>query len=169
MDSSCRSVSTSSIFRVTLENINIPTMCKLPTDNITAIVGGAIPMLFVAATTTPLVFYIHLRPPLFARRSREALMRYSKNLPADARIDITTMKFSSRQRVTGMRISELKPLKSWLTIANLVREPPSSTVASSRPWWMSKPPRQFYVGNERGRSREKGHWDSILKYIRQKS
>lgn len=126
-------------------------------------------MLFVASTTAPLVFYIHLRPPLFARRSREALMRYSKNLPAYARIDMTTMKFSSRQRVTGVLVSELKPMKAWLSVANLVRDPPSSTSVSSRTWWMGKPPRKFYVGTERGRSREKGVWDNVLSSIKQSS
>lgn len=143
--------------------------CQFRTNEIIAVLGGAIPLLFVASTTAPLVFYIHLRPPLFARRSREALMRYSKNIPADARIDLTTMKVSSRQRVTGMRVSELKPMKAWLSVANLVRNPPSSTTVSSRAWWMSKPPRQFYVGTERGRSREKGVWDNILNYIKQRS
>lgn len=134
-----------------------------------AVFGGAVPMLFVAYTTAPLVFYIHLRLPLFARRSRDALMRYSKNLPANARIELTTMKFSSRRRVTSVRVSELKPMRAWLSVANLVRKPPSSTFVPSRAWWMGKPPRKFYVGTERGRSREKGVWANILSHIKQSS
>ena len=126
-------------------------------------------MLFVASTTAPVVFYIHLRPPLFARRSREALIRYSRNLPADARLDVTTMKFSSRQRITGVRVSELKPMKAWLSIANLARVPSLPSPAPSPPWWVSKLPARFYVGNERGISREKGVWHNVLDYIKQRS
>ena len=126
-------------------------------------------MLFVAATTAPLVFYIHLRPPLFARRSRDALVRYAKSIPADARIDLTMMKFSSRKRITELRVSDLKPMRAWLSIANLVRDSPSATPVSSRAWWMGKPPTQFYVGNERGKSQEKGVWNNILNYIKRRS
>jgi len=136
---------------------------------VTAIVGGAIPMLFVAYTTAPFVTYIHLRLPAFARRSRDGLIRYSKSLPADARIEFTTMKFSGRQGFTAMRVSDLKPMRARFGIANLVRLPPPATSAPSRPWWMGKRATQFYVGSERGRSREKAVWDNILDYIKQTS
>lgn len=136
---------------------------------IIAIVGGAVPMLFVAYTSAPFVTFVHLRPPAFARRSRDTFLRFSKNLPADASIDITTMKFSSRQRVSKMRVADLKPTKGFLSIANLIRMHSSTTAKQTRPWWMGKPPSRFYVGSERGKSREKGVWQNVLNQIKQRS
>ncbi|KAA8577072.1 hypothetical protein EYC84_007080 [Monilinia fructicola] len=86
------------------------------------LLSGAVPMIFVAYITSPFVNYIHLRLPNFARNSRELLMRYSKNPPKDAQIDITTMNFVGKPRVTRFDVSELKAVKQRFGVGNFSRD-----------------------------------------------
>jgi hypothetical protein len=114
--------------------------------------SGIIPMVSVAYISGPFVNYIHLRLPAFARGSREMLLRYSKKLPQDAEIDITTMNFIGKPRVTRMKVTDLYPVKERLGVANYARD--TTKINAERPWWMGKAVRQFGVHS--GRSKVMG-------------
>jgi len=114
--------------------------------------SGIIPMVSVAYISGPFVNYIHLRLPAFARGSREMLLRYSKMLPKDAEIDITTMNFIGKPRVTRMKVADLYPVKQRLGMANYARD--TTKINAERLWWMGKAVRQFGVHS--GRSKVMG-------------
>ncbi|RHZ72911.1 hypothetical protein CDV55_103626 [Aspergillus turcosus] len=78
------------------------------------VVGGALPMLFVAYTSAPFVNFVHLALPVFARRSREQTVQYAKNLPPTATLYINTMKFTTIPRQTEVRLGDLVRDKALL-------------------------------------------------------
>jgi hypothetical protein len=125
--------------------------CELLTSH-SVMLSGIIPMVSVAYISGPFVNYIHLRLPAFARGSREMLLRYSKKLPQDAEIDITTMNFIGKPRVTRMKVTDLYPVKERLGVANYARD--TTKINAERPWWMGKAVRQFGVHS--GRSKVMG-------------
>ncbi len=119
-------------------------------------------MFYVMYFTAPFVSYVHIRLPMFARRSREQLFRWAENISPATEIDMTTMRLYGRPRVSRMPLGDLRKSKSSFGIANLVRAQSSSQAEFRRPWWMNKPPKQFYVGNERGKSREASVWQKAF-------
>jgi hypothetical protein len=132
-------------------DINTSHLCELLTSH-PVMLSGIIPMVSVAYISGPFVNYIHLRLPAFARGSREMLLRYSKKLPKDAEIDITTMNFIGKPRVTRMKVTDLYPVKERLGMANYARD--TTKINAERPWWMGKAVRQFGVHG--GRSKVMG-------------
>ena len=80
-------------------------------------------------------------------------------------IDMTTMRVYGRPRVSRMPLSDLRKTKRSFGIANLVRPQKSSKDEVKRPWWMGQPLMEFYVGNERGKSREAFVWQKALERI----
>ncbi|KAF4214126.1 hypothetical protein CNMCM6805_008308 [Aspergillus fumigatiaffinis] len=97
------------------------------------VVGGALPMLFVAYTSAPFVNFVHLALPVFARRSREQTLQYAKNLPPTATLYINTMKFTTIPRQTEVRLGDLvrdkallRPADSNLTTAEAKLENPKA-------------------------------------------
>ncbi|RFU32573.1 hypothetical protein B7463_g3769, partial [Scytalidium lignicola] len=127
------------------------------------VLSGIVPMLFVAYTSSSFVTYIHLRLPQFARYSRDMLMRYSKNLPKDADIDITTMNFIGKPRMNKMKVGELYPVKERFGLANYARD--TREANTKRPWWLGKAVRLFSINGSPGRIREKGVWENIATSI----
>lgn len=141
------------------------------------IIGGAIPMVFVTYTTAPFVSYVHIKLPAFARRSKEQLVKWIEQVPANTEIDLTTMRFSGRVRVCRMLLSDLKETKARLGVANLARAS-NSTVSKSRPWWMGREPDCFYVANDIVKGRkfvwksaawQKDLWQFVLGRIKSQS
>ncbi|ATZ46540.1 hypothetical protein BCIN_01g11180 [Botrytis cinerea B05.10] len=131
------------------------------------LLSGAVPVVFVAYITSPFVNYIHLKLPNFARNSRDLLMRYSKNPPKDAQIDITTMNFVGKPRVTRLDISELQAVKQRFGVVNFSRD--TKKINATRKWWMPKAVRVFGVHGGAGRVREGEAWENIAKKIRKVS
>ena len=122
-------------------------------------------MLFVLPATAPYVMYVHLRIPHFARRSREALLRWAENVPLETEVDMTTMRAYGKLRVSRLPIKDLRQTRSWTSVANLTRipsAPPGNT--ATRRWWMLNPARSFYVGVERSRP-EFAVWQQVLKKV----
>jgi len=78
-------------------------------------------------------------------------MRYSKNLPPNAELDVTTMNLIGKPRVSRMKISELQPHKAMKFggIANVARD--TAEVNAKRPWWMGKAPRLFSIPDVKSR------------------
>jgi hypothetical protein len=135
----------------------------LDSNIILVVAAGIIPMAFVAYTTKPFVTYVHLRLPAFARYSRDLMIRYSKNLPKDAALDITTMNFVGRPKVSRVKVSELYHSQGRFGISNFARD--ISKIEGKRPWYMSKPIKQFAIRSGAGRTREKGIWENIERGI----
>lgn len=129
-----------------------------------AVAVGAIPMLLVGYVTAPYVAYVHIKAPTFARASREALMKWAKNMPGNTELDLTTMRAYGRLRVSRMTIEDLKPTRSWLSIANVTRRPVSLPSATRVRWWTLRPISHFYIGPERTDSRGQ----SIMQLVMEK-
>lgn len=116
-------------------------------------------MLSVAYMTSPFVTYIHLRVPAFARNSRDMLIRYSKNLPKDAELDITTMNFIGKPRVARVKASELHPVRERFGLGNYARD--TGKINEKRPFWMGKANRLFGVHSTRSKVKEEGVWENV--------
>ena len=127
------------------------------------IVGGSIPMLFVAYTTSPFVTYVHIRLPPFARQSRELLNQWSKKLTADTEIDLTTMGFYGLPRVSRVRLADLRMRKARLTSANLVRV--NHPELKKRSWWMGRKPDAFYVARQLSKGKSNSVWEEVLVHL----
>jgi hypothetical protein len=127
------------------------------------VLSGLIPMIFVTYTTAPFVTYIHLRLPEFARQSRENLLRYSKQLPRNATVDLTTLSVIGRPRVSRIAVADLHPVKSRFTITNYARD--ANAEDAKRPWWTPRPIKQFAILEGSGRAREDGVWENVARLI----
>ena len=129
-----------------------------------AIAIGAIPMIFVASISAPFVSTIHLRLPPEARLSKERLMRYTQLLPPGALLEITAMRFLPWPKRIGTRISELRPFRSPVSIADIRRVPQKQ--GNTRNSW-SLQQSKFYVGEKEAskRSRAPGAWDNIMQQL----
>lgn len=124
-------------------------------------------MVVVMYISGPFVNYIHLRLPPFARHSREMMIRYSKSLPKDAEIDITTMNLVGKPRVARMKVSSLYPIKERFGLANYGRD--TKELNSKRPWWMGRAVRQF--GVHAGKSQIMGGevWENVAATVSKRS
>ena len=120
-------------------------------------------MLSVAYITSPFVNYIHLRLPAFARNSRDLLIRYSKSLPKDAEIDITTMNFIGKPRVTRMRVADLYQTKQKFGLVNYARDPAADN--KKRPWWMMRAVGKFGVHGGRTKIMGGEVWENVRQVV----
>lgn len=105
--------------------------------------GGSIPMLFISYTAAPYVNFVHLALPVFARRSREQVGQYAKNLPPTATLYINTMKFNTIPRHTEVRVGDLVADKSSLRPVSFRNNNPTP-----QQWWKGKVLTQFYTGEK---------------------
>ncbi|KAH6672176.1 hypothetical protein B0J14DRAFT_655067 [Halenospora varia] len=131
------------------------------------VLSGIVPMVFVMYISRPFVNFIHLRLPPFARNSREMMMRYSKNLPKDAEIDITTMNLLGKAQVARMKVTDLYPVRERFGMVNYARD--TREINSKRKWWMPPAVRQFGVHSGRSRIMGGEVWDNIAAIISKNS
>jgi hypothetical protein len=124
-------------------------------------------MVVVAFLSSPFVNYIHLILPTFARSSRDLMLRYSNNPPKDAMLDVTTMNFIGKPRVSRVHIAELRPTKQRFGIVNYVRD--TKEINESRPWWMGRAVRVFGVHSGTGKVREGEAWANIARKVNSSS
>ncbi|KAJ9296093.1 hypothetical protein DTO271G3_5668 [Paecilomyces variotii] len=104
------------------------------------VIGGALPLLFVAYTSGPFVNYIHLALPVAARKSRETAIEYAKNLPPSATLYLNTMKFTTIPRQTEVRLADLVPDKELLRPVSFRNQNPAPLR-----WWQLSTLRKFYT------------------------
>jgi hypothetical protein len=130
------------------------------------ILSGALPLLFTLYTTAPFVTYAHLKLPAYAQLSSENLLRYSKNLPKTAELDLTTMSILGRARVTRAPLCELKEIKSTVGVSNIHRCFPAGTPRPPRAWWMRKPVTRFYARDVVERGKPRTLWNEVMETIR---
>jgi hypothetical protein len=124
-------------------------------------------MVFVAYITSPFVANIHLRLPAFARYNREILMRYSSNLPKDAKLEFTTMNFIGKPRVSLVSLDQLYPTRGRLGMVNYTRD--TAIINAKRSWWMGRATRLFGVHGGVRTSHGAGVWENISQTIVKRS
>ena len=129
--------------------------------------SGTVPLLTVAYISSPFVANIHLRLPPFARYSRDLLVRYSQNLPKDAKLEITTMNFIGKPRVSLVRAADLNAVKERFGMVNYTRE--RKEINSKRPWWMGGAVRQFGIHGGTHLKDGSGVWENISRTIAKRS
>ncbi|RYP13576.1 hypothetical protein DL765_006841 [Monosporascus sp. GIB2] len=96
--------------------------------------SALVPLIFVAYTTSPFVSFIHIRLPPFARQSEEMLRRFVQNLPPKTELDITTMSFIAKPRLSKVAVSDLRAANKRLGIVNYTRDVAAENAA--RKWYM---------------------------------
>ena len=126
--------------------------------------AGAIPLLYVTYYAAPFVTFVHIKLPIFARRSREQLLKWAQNIPPNTEVEMTTIKSYGSLRISRMLISELHPTKARFGIENLIRVP-LFPLTTKRPWWVPKERNLFFVGNERRKTVETAVWQKALAQI----
>ncbi len=92
-------------------------------------------------------------------------MRYTKTLPKDAELDITTMNFIGKPRVIRLKLADLHPVTQRFGMANYARD--TKLINSKRPWWMGSAVRQFGVHRNTRKIMEGEIWGNIAKRIEQ--
>lgn len=117
-------------------------------------------MTFVTYTSMPFVSYVRVKLPGFARRSKDQLMKWAQKVPPNTEIDLMTMQFSGRPRVSRMLLSDLRKTKARWGIANLARVS-NSAASATRPWWMGKDPHIFYVADNGTNNRKSATSETI--------
>ncbi|CAJ2500212.1 Uu.00g030650.m01.CDS01 [Anthostomella pinea] len=96
--------------------------------------SAIIPLVFVAYTTSPFVTFIHIRLPPFARQSEDMLRRFVRTLPPQTELDITTMSFIAKPRLSTVKMCDLKPASKRLGIVNMFRD--TTAENATRRWYM---------------------------------
>ncbi|KAI1464004.1 uncharacterized protein F4812DRAFT_444176 [Daldinia caldariorum] len=124
--------------------------------------SAIVPMVFVAYTTSPFVSFIHMRLPPVARQSEDMLRRFARAIPADAELEVTTMSFIAKPRVSRVKASELRPVSRRFGIVNLARDTAAENAA--RPWYRFRAVGQFNVQFNTA-SRAPWVWESIMATI----
>lgn len=125
-------------------------------------------MIFILYTTSPFVVYVHVAIPAFARRSRETMIEYVKNLPPTATLYMTTIRPTSLPQQTEVRLGDLVLNKSLLRPITFTNSKPAPS-----PWWAGKTPQHFYTDVKAQRSTQYPNyfpalWDNVYKQIQNK-
>lgn len=121
------------------------------------------PLVFVAYTTSPFVSFIHIRLPPFARQSEEALRRFVQTMsPKTTILDVTTMSFIAKPRLSRVPVSDLKPANKKLGIVNYTRDTTADNAA--RKWYMFPAVGNFNI-QANNMQRTPWVWESIANVI----
>lgn len=104
-----------------------------------------------------------MRLPPFARQSEEMLRRYVRNLPPQTELEITTMSFIAKPRMSTVKISDLVPVSRRYGIVNLARDTTAENAA--RKWYMFRAVGNFNVQSRSGVKKAPWVWDVIWKTI----
>ena len=125
--------------------------------------------MFVGLTTRPFVSFVHIKLPVFARRSKESLFKWAQNIPPETQVHMTTTRFYGGPRVSRMAVEDLRQTKAWLSVANLTRTPPPRTEAAKKSWRTPKPVLRFYVGAGKKKAKDFSVWEQALKRVPKES
>ncbi|KAF7536928.1 hypothetical protein G7Z17_g12959 [Cylindrodendrum hubeiense] len=104
---------------------------------------GIVPILFVAAVTSPFVTHIHIHLPAYARTSKPILERYVRTLPPSTQLTLTTMSFISKPRYSSLQAGDLSPTRRRFGLVNLTRD--TAAENAKRSWYMFRAIGEFYV------------------------
>ena len=153
-----------------LAGMSITLSMVLMLNPVQGIALGAIPMIFVSRTAAPFVAFVHIRPPLWARRSRRDLMRFfsAGGIPPSTEVDLTTIGALGRSRVSRIPFGELWPTRSRFGIQNIVRKSDNDTTIK-RPWWRGKDKNFFYVSETSKKTLDSVSWQRFYGQIQAKA
>ncbi|OTB05693.1 hypothetical protein M426DRAFT_319681 [Hypoxylon sp. CI-4A] len=121
--------------------------------------SAIVPLVFVAYTTSPFVSFIHMRLPPFARQSEDMLRRFVRALPPTTELDVTTMSFIAKPRVSRVRVGDLYPASRRFGIANLARD--TAAENAGRRWYMFRAVADFNAQSNTV-TRVPWVWESVL-------
>ncbi|KAI1123157.1 hypothetical protein F5Y10DRAFT_57912 [Nemania abortiva] len=127
----------------------------LSSNAVRTAVCAVVPLVFVTYTTSPVVMFIHLRLPPFARRSREALNRYLQTLSPQTEVEIMTTSPITTERVSRVKLSDLQPVNKRFGMANMARD--TTAENATRKWYKFRALGDFNVLP----SRRPWHWSTI--------
>ncbi|MCJ1352264.1 MAG: hypothetical protein MMC33_002248 [Icmadophila ericetorum] len=133
------------------------------------IAAGAVPLLFVAYITSPFVNFIRIKLPVFARRSQEQLLRWSKDIPLDTEIEIATIRLNGLVRYSRLRLKDLKEESGRFGMANLKKVTSDADHSPKRPWWKGRELKVFLIGSAKGSRRSLSNsvvWERAFERIR---
>ncbi|KAI1762311.1 hypothetical protein GGR53DRAFT_422561 [Hypoxylon sp. FL1150] len=126
--------------------------------------SAVVPLVFVAYTTSPFVSFIHMRIPPFARQSEDMLRRFVRTLPPATELDVTTMSFIAKPRVSKVKVSDLYRVNRRFGIVNLARD--TAVENAARKWYMFRAVRDFSAQPSSNTvKRAPWAWESILSAI----
>ncbi|KAI0598965.1 hypothetical protein F4775DRAFT_591753 [Biscogniauxia sp. FL1348] len=104
---------------------------------------GIVPLVFVSYVASPFVTFIHIRLPPYARQSKEMLQRFVKYLPPDNQLEITTMNFLAKPRLSKVMTSELRKDAGRFGLVNWTRD--TTAENAKRKWYMPRAIGKFSV------------------------
>lgn len=124
--------------------------------------SAIVPLAFVAWATSPFVTFVHIRLPPYARQSEDMLRRFmtthlsnstaahnvaargsgssgartavSAGLTSQTELEITTMSYIAKPRLSIVRLGDLSPTKKRLGIVNYTRD--TTAENKRRKWYM---------------------------------
>lgn len=116
---------------------------------------GVIPITYVVYCTSPFVTSIRVRLPPFARGSAEALKRFARGAPPTTPLDVSTLSFIGKPRVSSVTLGELRPVRRRFGLVNYSRD--TAAINAKRKWWRFRAVREFNIqtGND---ARTKAGW-----------
>ncbi|KAI1638781.1 hypothetical protein F4809DRAFT_639274 [Biscogniauxia mediterranea] len=115
----------------------------LSSSAVKSALSGIIPLVFVSYVASPFVTFIHIRLPPYARQSREMLNRFVKNLPSNLELEITTMNFLAKPRLSKVMTSELRKDAGRFGLVNWTRD--TTAENARRKWYMPRAIGKFSV------------------------
>lgn len=92
-------------------------------------------MVVVSLMTAPFVAEVFIRLPEWARKSKDTLHKFARQLPPDTRLEIHKMGFLPLPRTRHVQLSELRSKSSPLYLANL-EHVPTGKAGSELPGWL---------------------------------
>ncbi|KAI5777839.1 hypothetical protein EDC01DRAFT_380509 [Geopyxis carbonaria] len=86
------------------------------------IIGSIVPLIFVQTLSPPYVTHAYIHLPPWAQYSKKHLIAYVKQLPRDATVQLATIRWFGRPKLTTMKLGELHPQRRRWGCVNLVRQ-----------------------------------------------
>lgn len=109
-------------------------------------------MVLVAFMTAPFVAGVFIRLPEWARKSKDALAKFARQMPLDTRLEVQKMGFLPLPRTRSLQLSELRTRSSMLYLANL-EHVPHTTAGETVPAWLRFAKNYLYTRPSRT------HWE----------
>jgi hypothetical protein len=153
----------------------------LPSHTAAVVILGAMPVAAMSYLTAPFVKRVAMEIPETARRSRDALMNFTRNMPGTTRLEFTTLRAYPFERNTGMVLSELRALPPQKgRFANIElpktkewRQNQKKKAIYMRFWEVLAEPRfKFYVKEGRSytvKTGVPGVWENVAMAIQQRT
>jgi hypothetical protein len=131
----------------------------------------SIPWLFTRWATAPYVATVRITLPHYARASKEALNRFSVNMPPETILEFTTVGPLGLQKRVVTSLGKLSPYESFAGIGNIQRAvetaPEATNIYARYRRFMFEPGNRLYVGGDDGsrKSNAPGIWDAVMEHI----